>query len=230
MSKHHTPYFNLLEALRDAGCPLCRLGDRAARRFVEGVLYESVTDPEMRATLVTAHGFCPTHSQRLASHHDGLGSAIIYRSILKHLEGELASLVEADDRGLVARLRERWDQEPAATLASHAPCPACEERDKAATRALSTFSANYQDPALHEALANSAGFCLPHLRLAATALPRSALALLLEQQQVIWAALHEELDELIRKYDHRFSDEPMGSEKDSWQRSIRLTAGEPGVY
>jgi len=230
MSKQHTPYFNLLEALRDAGCPLCRLGDRAARRFIEGVLYESVTDPEMRAKLITAHGFCATHSERLASHHDGLGSAIIYRSILKHLEEELGSLVEADDRGLVARLRERWDQEPAGTLDSHAPCPACEERDKAVARALSTFSANYQDAALHEALASSAGFCLAHLRQAAATLARPALTVLLEQQQAIWAALHGELDELIRKYDHRFSDEPMEAEKDSWQRAIRLTVGEPGVF
>lgn len=228
MSRQHTPYFNLVEALRDTGCPLCRLGDRAAGRLIEGVLYESVTDPDTRARLVAAHGFCPTHSERLVGHHDGLGSAIIYRSILKHLEEELGALAGAGS--LLGRLRERWGENPASQLDAHAPCPACAERERATERALSTFSAHHQDPALQKALAGGTGFCLPHLRRAVATLERPALAMLLEQQQDRWAALHEELDELIRKYDHRFGDEPMGQEKDSWQRAIRLTAGEPGVF
>lgn len=230
MSKQHTPYHNLLEALRDSGCPLCRLGAQAARRFIEGILYESVTDPDMRARLVAAHGLCPTHSERLVAYHDGLGSAIIYRSILKHLEGELAELVTEDDENVLARLRTRWERVPASALEAHEACPACLERDKAVARALSTYAANCQDAAVQEALAAGAGFCLPHLRQAVITLDRPALALLLKQQQVTWAALHEELDELIRKYDHRFSDEPMGEEKDSWERAVRLTVGEPDVF
>ena len=228
MSKQHTPFFNLLDALREPGCPLCRLGDRAARRFIDGVLYESVTDPQMRATLVESHGFCPAHSEQLVAHHDALGSAIIYRSILKHLEAELTPLLAAEEGGVLNRVRERWGREEV-PLAAHILCPACEERDQAADRALSTFSANYQDSALHQALATSTGLCLPHLRRALVTLERPALTLLLQRQQDAWANLHQELDELIRKHDHRFSDEPIGAEKDAWQRAVRLTAGEPDV-
>lgn len=229
MSKQHTPFFNLLEALREPGCPLCRLGNRAAHRFIDGVLYESVTDPQMRATLVESHGFCPTHSERLVAHHDALGSAIIYRSILKHLEAELAPLLATGEGSVLNRVRERWGREET-PLAAHILCPACEERDKAASRALSTFSANYQDPALQQALATSSGLCLPHLGQALVILERPALTLLLQRQQVAWSDLHQELDELIRKHDHRFSEEPIEGEKDAWQRAIRLAAGEPDVF
>lgn len=230
MSKRHTPYFNLLEALRAAGCPLCRLGDRAAARFIDGVLYDSVTDPAMRASLVAAHGFCVSHSERLVAEHDALGSAIIYRSILKHLEAELADLADGGEPGVVARLRERWEQSGRSPLAAHTPCRACLERDKATDRALSTFSAHQSDAALREALAASSGFCLPHLRQAVAQLDRPARALLLERQAAAWDALHHELDELIRKHDHRFGDETIGAEKDAWQRAVRLTVGEPGVF
>ena len=41
----------LLEALRDeAGCALCFLATRAAGRYIEAILYESVTDVETRET------------------------------------------------------------------------------------------------------------------------------------------------------------------------------------
>ena len=39
------------------------------------------------------------------------------------------------------------------------------------------------------------------------------------------AALGAEMDEFIRKYDHRFRKEEWGSEADSWQRAIRWIAG-----
>lgn len=229
MSKQHTPFFNLVEALREPGCPLCRLGNRAAERFIDGVLYESVTDPKMRARLIESHGFCPTHSERLVTQHDALGSAIIYRSILKHLEAELDSLLVQGEGSVLSRVRERWGREEI-PLAGHTLCPACEERDKAAERALSTFSANHEVTALHEALTNSDGLCLPHLRQALVTLDRPAVTLLLERQQAAWADLHQELDELIRKHDHRFSDEPIGAEKDAWQRVVRGTVGESGVF
>jgi hypothetical protein len=206
------------------------LGDRAAGRFIDGLLYESVTDPAMRATLVESHGFCPTHSRRLVGHHDALGSAIIYRSVLKHLEEELASLSASEGKGMMARLRGSWGRESESPLDSHAPCPACLERERAAERALSTFGANHREPELQKALDQSPGLCLPHLRQALGALEPPALSLLLQRQQAAWAALHGELDELIRKYDHRYRDEKIGAEKDAWERAVRLTVGETDVF
>lgn len=49
---------HLEEALQKPGCPICRLGDEAARRSVDGFLWENVNDPESRRPLQEAYGFC----------------------------------------------------------------------------------------------------------------------------------------------------------------------------
>jgi len=41
--------------------------------------------------------------------------------------------------------------------------------------------------------------------------------------------IQEELGELVRKHDYRFSDEPRGNEMLSWRRGAKLCAGNPGV-
>jgi hypothetical protein len=39
----------------------------------------------------------------------------------------------------------------------------------------------------------------------------------------------DEVEELVRKHDYRFRDEPQGDEMTSWRRAAELCAGQPGV-
>jgi hypothetical protein len=70
------------------------------------------------------------------------------------------------------------------------------------------------------------GLCLPHLR-RALPLARSpeAFAYLRDSTRTRLDALGAEMEEFIRKYDHRFRKEEWGAEADSWQRAIRWIAG-----
>ena len=53
----------------------------------------------------------------------------------------------------------------------------------------------------------------------------AAVTFLQETTHTRLAGLMGELDEFIRKYDHRFSQEEWGSERDSWQRAVAWIAG-----
>ncbi len=76
----------------------------------------------------------------------------------------------------------------------------------------------------------SAGLCQPHLRLAIRAAPNAAAFERLQAaQRAIWQRLIDELDEFIRKHDHRFAGESTGAEGSSWSRAIDLVSGQLGL-
>ncbi|MDH7487937.1 MAG: DUF6062 family protein [Anaerolineae bacterium] len=94
-------------------------------------------------------------------------------------------------------------------------CPMCDHAHNAAWAALETAGDEARERA-----------CLPHARLALeTSTPPEART---------WTAaiaarmgpLVRDLGELIRKHDYRFSDEPLGKEKDSWLRALVFFGGE----
>jgi hypothetical protein len=232
MKRKHFPYFRILEALREPGCALCRLGGLAADRFLEALLYEYVNDAGMRKMLVAAHGFCPNHSNALVARHDALGTSILYKAILNHLQAELDEVVPAARGSMVSKLRDQLSgtMGAAAKLAAHELCPACAQRDDAVLRALAVMGEHEGDAELSQAVQASDGFCLPHLRLALAQLSGPALAHLLERQRAVWQTLDSELAEAIRKHDFRFRHEQFGEERDAWRRAVEAVAGMPGTF
>jgi hypothetical protein len=232
MKSKHFSYFRVLEALREPGCALCRLGGTAANRFLDSLLYEYVNDTGMRRMLVEAHGFCPNHSNALVARHDALGTSILYKAILNHLQAELETVTPEAREGWGSKLREQLGGARGASdrLAAHEGCPACTQRDDAVLRALAIVAEHEGDAELAAALAASDGFCLPHLRMALPQLSGRALAQLLARQRAVWQALDGELAEAIRKHDFRFRDEAFGDEEDSWRRAVEAVAGAPGLF
>jgi hypothetical protein len=232
MKSKHFSYFRVVEALREPGCALCRLGATAANRFLDSLLYEYVNDTGMRRQLVHAHGFCPTHSSALVARHDALGTSILYKAILNHLQAELETVMPEPRGGWGSRLREQLGgaRGVADRLAAHEACPACTQRDDAVLRALAIVSEHDGDAELSGALVASDGLCLPHLRAALAQLSGPALAQVLARQRAVWQALDGELAEAIRKHDFRFRHESFGDEEDSWRRAVEAVAGAPGVF
>jgi hypothetical protein len=231
MPSKHTPYFNLLDALRAPGCALCRLGHTSVGRYLDGMLFEGVNKTDTQEGLKAAHGYCPAHAEQLLRHRDTLGTAILYNAVLGHLLKELPADVPAGSDWL-DRLSNKLGRggTPTTPLDPHAPCPACLKRDEAAERALAIIREHVGDAELTTAIMTSAGLCLPHLRQALTILSGPALQPILARQQQVWDALRSQLAELIRKNDYRFRDEAVGEEGDSWQRAVRATIGEPGIF
>jgi hypothetical protein len=231
-------YHEVIDACAQPGCPICRLGQRAAERYLAGLIYDSVNDVPTRARLRQSWGFCHTHSWRApeAGESAPLGLAMIYRDLLANVGRRLDKLeYQAQGPALLRKLRDKMGTNNQTTelaeLAATAVCPACEREQEmeglAITAVLLSLAA--QDPRMNEAIAQSDGFCLPHLRHSlARAHAQNAFDALLSLSQNKIAALVAELDEFIRKNDHRFQHEGFQEEADSWRRAIRLIAGNEG--
>jgi len=236
-------YYDVLDACREPGCPICSLGRRAAARHLENVIYSGVNSVSLRATLRQSQGYCRPHAWQLPHAGEGapLGIAIIYRDVLNTVRKTLEAGDMADRRPIFtwARLKALLKRDaPAAETAvivqqlqPQAPCPACEraaEMEKLALIAVMDSLAE-QDDAMLAALETAELLCLPHLR-QALALSRKAGAGAALRQIALakWATLLQELDEYARKRDERFKGEAMSpTESNSWERALSTLAGPP---
>lgn len=221
MSDQDTLYYELMDALVAGGCPLCHLGRRAASRYIDTLNYEGVNDPGLRRALRDAHGLCHRHAWEWTRLRGSpLGVAIVYRSLLK-------DVVEVVQEHAEGRRAVRGGRRSAATqLAPAGRCPACRAEDEAVERYGRTLLTWLDRQELATAYTSAGGLCLPHLSailaLADDAQARTVLA----WQEKIYRELIAQLDEFIRKHDHRFSHEPFGVEKDSWLRAVAALASE----
>lgn len=233
MTETPTPsmVYDVIEACAKPGCPLCRVAERWGGRFMAAILYEEVTDPHTRGRLKQSFGFCRDHAWQAADVGGTLlGMSIIYRGLLGQIDKALTQATPGEQRRWWQKLGAPTAAETAAPpgLEPAKPCPAClylvEMEDAALVAITDALPSNER---LRAGLSRAnGGLCLPHLRRSLT-LARNA-----EAFQFLQTTTHErlvalgaEMDEFIRKYDHRFRKEEWGSEADSWQRAIRWIAG-----
>ena len=233
-------YFELLDACKEPGCPICRLGHRSAKRHLDSVIYDGVNDIPLRATLRESYGYCYEHAWLLPESGDSapLGIAIIHRDILNTLRTLLGKESFGKERrtslrqALTSALGTQGvgnDPSTARHLPARASCPACERRDEAEGMAFqSLLEALAQgDNVMESALAASDGLCVAHLRHAlADAGNLQAFETIVATTQAQLSALIADLDEFIRKSDHRFRDEKISmQEGESWKRALQRASG-----
>ncbi|MDI7276912.1 MAG: DUF6062 family protein, partial [Anaerolineae bacterium] len=186
----HTTFHEVLDALQQEGCPVCRLGLRAVSRHLDVLSYEGVNDPGARAELRRARGFCHAHAWQFARDvRDGLGTAIIYRDVLNALlpllwERRIGSLGKL--RRSAAQLSEVETGQAAGSnlgrrLLPQGECPACRTLRRSSQRYLETLLLHLADAEVRRRYRASGGLCRQHLALALPRLqPGVDLDLLLE--------------------------------------------------
>ncbi len=232
-------YFELRDAFREEGCPVCRLLLKWTRRYLDSLFHEYVNDPGVRQQLRESHGFCNWHAWMAATiDNSPSGIAIIYEHLLKDqiwiLQDFLGSL---KPRSWWTQLKARWlhvEREPFTQTHQHRrpTCPACERREAFFEQDfIETLLTSLSDPEFADGFRLSFGLCLPHLyRAIATGRDQPNLPLLLELQVKKLEALRGELAEYIRRLDYRFMAEPRGEEKTSWRRVVELFVGKREVF
>src|SRR5438132_10582066 len=87
----HTVYYELLDACKKGGCPICTMALDTVARYLDIVIYENVNDPQTRDAVVAARGYCNDHSWQLRAMTSGaaLGAALMYRDVLQHVAEEI---------------------------------------------------------------------------------------------------------------------------------------------
>jgi hypothetical protein len=201
---------DLIEALDQPGCPVCRLTDEAVDRFLGSVCYEQVNDIELRAELRAAGGFCRAHAYRFLHQPNGrLAAAIVYRDMLANAarrlgDGKPAGAPARTGRhpwlaALVGGLGERRESDR-----SRRPgCPACRVRVEAESRNLRALGERLADPSVQARYRSADGLCLPHLDWALER-DQAVAAFVAEATKAGLVGLIAHLDEYIRKHDYRF--------------------------
>ncbi len=234
-------YFEILDACQEPNCPVCSLGHAAARRNVNTLIYEGVNDYGLRAKLRESQGYCHEHAWLLpeAGESAALGIAIVHRDLLNSIRQQLesAKFDKARKRNLRSAVADAINPDErtaraansAKYLPANAPCPACKNRDKIEQLALKSIvdALKKQDVQMLAALKSSDGLCLPHLRQAMeSARNEQAFDALVSISQEQISGLIQELDEFIRKNDHRFRDEKITQrERESWRRALQRVVG-----
>ncbi|MBF6614857.1 MAG: hypothetical protein IVW55_17255 [Chloroflexi bacterium] len=245
--------FNLLDAMRQPGCPICKLVSKMVFSYLDGISYESVNDPGVREELQRSLGYCAMHGQQWLGMRDALGTAIIYKAVLERvlrtLQARVAPMSEADrgwpvlgatgESSLIDRLQsflgsaggEHSGTEPGSTLAreleAEAPCPACDYTVKLEESMADAFAKGLAHPPFMDAYRHhDMGLCLPHFRQVLRLV--SAPDLLHAAVQVQEACLMRtctELAEVIRKHDYRYTGEPRSEEFRAPARSVEQAWG-----
>lgn len=222
-------YYNLLDALPEVGCPICRLLLRDQDRYLDSLLYEYVNKVPTHQAFRRARGLCNPHMDLLQSAPgNALGIAILMRATLD----EVISIDENAEPviGSLVRLFNRNNMPPRADLLEpDGPCVLCENMNAVEASYFGVLNTHREDERLHTGLRDSpGGLCLPHIRIALRRLPDSDW--LLDIQREHWRYLFDQINMFTEKYNHSLRLESFGDEGDSWRRVIRYLAGEPGVF
>lgn len=220
MSAQSNLYFDLIEALGQPNCPVCRLIDRDVRQYIDSFFYESLTAVERRAEIRAARGFCSVHGSILAGHSRTLGTAIIHQDVINDV---LRDFPGDGKRRLLHSLRDRLAQ----AVRPRRACVLCDHERHQERIVLETLINRFDDTRLHGAFAKSDGLCLPHVQCAALlkGVNDAHLAALIDAQRAILIALRSQLETFIHKSNGSYAFQTMGDEADSPARATKLVSG-----
>jgi len=145
MAEKHVNYFALQKACEKDGCPICRIIDERISRYIDGMLFEHISDRTFRAQYREAGGFCSSHSKTLLTYRDGLAVAILG-------QGTLDDYILDFKKKKIRKFKQ--------------PCPACAEQHRIEKEFL-TFIAEGSDDKdsdaeLKKFFLASDGLCVPH--------------------------------------------------------------------
>lgn len=218
-------YFELLDAFRGEGCPLCQILTRGAGRFIDTYLYEYAMDRTGQKTFRKAGGFCAVHG---AAVHDLRGYsasiATVYEQVLFEALDRLGSNTSLGG-GL---LRGRGSARD--VLRAEQPCPACVSVATQTALLLDAMNVLLARSDFAAAFEASPGLCLPHARMALQHFTAASASLVRKVQRERWHALRHALDRFMALTGERDKGELGAAERDSWQRAVDLVSGLPLAF
>jgi hypothetical protein len=179
----HINFFELQKSSEKHGCPICRIVNDRAARYIDNTLFEHIADRGFRALHRAAGGFCSFHSRNLVSFRDGLAVAILSRDIL-------------EDRIGCFERKKQWSPK--------GRCPVCVERENIEQEYLDFLASSDgnspEEMELQAFFTASDGLCAPHyssLCFLPTGRKRNVPAWIRDFQEAKFRELKTRLDQFI---------------------------------
>jgi hypothetical protein len=218
--------FELEEALRQQGCAVCRLVERAGSSYLEYLLYDLVNDLDVQKEFRASLGFCAGHARGMLEKGDGLGVAILYRAAVKELLGLLSKTPDAPrSQGSLAKLLGRPNKADPAIPEPGDGCMVCNAEGEAERRYLQVLLDGARDGSLDDLVGGSGSVCVRHLSRASVVAEGRLPSVLIDAAREVFEDLESDLGLYVQHSDYRFRDEPWGKERDSWKRVVAQMLG-----
>ncbi|MBO4732450.1 MAG: DUF4125 family protein, partial [Spirochaetaceae bacterium] len=99
----HVNFFALQKACEKPECPLCTIINERIDRYIDGMLFEHISDRTFRAQYREAGGFCNTHAETLLSYRDDLIAA--EKEGRNLLRDKYINMMSSTDPELYSRLK-----------------------------------------------------------------------------------------------------------------------------
>jgi hypothetical protein len=218
--------FELEEALRQQGCAICRLVERAGSSYLEYILYDLVNDPDVQKEFRSSLGLCERHAQRMLEKGDGLGVAILYRAVVNELLGLLSKPPGAPrSKASLAKLIGKPTRADPAIPEPGDDCMVCNAEGEAERRYLQVLLEGARDGSLDDLVGGSGSVCVRHLSRASVVAGDKLPSALIDAAREVFGDLESDLVRYVEHSDYRFRDEPWGKERDSWKRVVAQMLG-----
>jgi len=218
--------YDVVAALRERGCALCRVLSEAEVRAMDSFIDVSGQLAEARNNFCDRGGFCREHAwlfhRRAALALTGVPVAKMYEALLRQDISRLEQL-ELD---LATHARNR---RPPSSLLERRACPACERTRARLEAKAHGLVAALQEPEIQRAYRESDGLCVQHLDFVgveALASDTAVAAFLIGDLRRRLQRLEQRLASYDRTRDYRFANERTEADANAWTDVVRSYVGE----
>jgi len=226
-------YFKLLDALGEAGCPICNLVIQDGLHYLDTMMYERIMDVPTRMELIDSFGLCNWHTWQLSKipqiSAPDLGFAILASDLLRKF-GRLAGTGSAGKKRTLKsvfgkktrRIRSRIKQRS---------CPVCRHVTQFESYHLKELLQGFREEEFFQTYGTSQGICLPHfLVVEENYFNHPNFDLLQEVQAEKAQLLRDTLQRYIDKHDYRQRQKFTAAEARSGRVAMEFLSGKPGTF
>ncbi len=215
------------EALKQKGCPVCRIGNEALKNYFSCLLKQNDSIPAHIVRLREASGFCRTHAAWFATHAPDDTNTALVEDLTSHTLATLKTFIRSLEATLGQETSRRRLAPSRKMFIRGNPCPVCQAIEEAEEKAIKQFVAllnEAQNRDLKELYETSDGLCVRHLALSLQEAPEGAALFLARDMAERLATLREELRDSLKKSDFQPQNECQRNKQETlWKGLVRLS-------
>jgi len=207
----NTYYTELLETFDTRGCVICKLLEISVLKYLENLLHEFTMDPTSRREIREAFGYCRKHTGQLID-------------VTKNTNQRLSVSIVAEDLANYfikhsKRLLNSGIKSGTGVFKMRRSCPICQYYSKHEKMYVSEFSKGTAKEEFLEKFEKKPGICIEHLiKVSKSIKDRAAFKRLFKPQIAMIEEIDLELNNFIRKFDHKSNERITDSEASAWYR------------
>ena len=204
-------YTELLESFDREGCVICKLLEISVLKYLENLLHEFTMDPASRREIREAFGYCKKHTEQLIE-------------VTKNTNQRLSASIVVEDLANYflkhsKRLSKGGVQAGTGMFKIRRSCPICKYYSTHEKMYISEFAKGTEKEEFLEKFEKKPGICIEHLIKASKSVKgRPALKRMLKPQIKAIEEIDLDLNNFIKKFDHKSNERITDSEASAWFR------------